>query len=200
MTATLPKERPILFSDPMVRAIRKPTAHRPKTKTRRIIKASWYRCLDLDDPEDRAKAIEGCPYGQVGDRLWVREAWSPDHSTFYPHFSVIYRADGYDPLQECQYLGDRPGHVWSSEQNGWYPFRWRPSIHMPRHLCRLRLEIESVEIQRLQQIDEADAIAEGSDDLAAFRKLWADLNESRGFGWDVNPFVWVIGFKRITPL
>lgn len=233
---TAQQEKPILFSDPMVRAI---LADR-KGQTRRVIKPTWSRCLDLADDDDRAKALAMCPYGKPGTRLWVRECFSLDHARFYPHYPIIYRADGYDPLQDAGPDPDHPGQVYSPEQNGWFPFRWRPSIFLPREHCRILLRVTDVRIEALQDITEQDAIAEGmernchewnlprfsrkcpecsrfevcrardefihdglkDDDEAvtakeAFQWLWSKINGDGEFGWDANPWVFVVSFERI---
>jgi hypothetical protein len=198
------KERPILFSGPMVRAI----LQGRKTQTRRIIKPDWSRCLDLDDADDRGKAIERCLYGQPGDRLWVRETWTPDHAAFYPNFPCVYRADaGYE------YDRNEKGETYSIEQKAWYPYRWRPSIFMPRWASRITLEITGVRVERLQDISEADAIAEGCaashpsidaisrefgyPDFARsqFAQLWESINGLDS--WSATPWVWVVEFNRL---
>jgi hypothetical protein len=130
------------------------------------------------------------PFGEPGDRLWVREAWgyNPDFPGM-PGFAC-YRAD--------------PGH----EHDG---IKWKPSIHMPRSACRIKLEITDVRIERLNDCSHEDAEAEGirflrdvpdADETLTPRQLfmclWDSINEDRGLGWDVNPWVWVIQFQR-TP-
>jgi hypothetical protein len=176
-------ERPILFSAPMVRAILSGT----KTQTRRVVKGMallWLR-PDGFTPEFTALPENGlCPYGQPGDRLWVREAWRawPD--------GVAYRADISD--------ADLADAVHAP---------WRPSIHMHRAASRITLEITAVRVERLQDISEADAKAEGvtrpvpmlDDDpstyVDAFGDLWASINGPGS--WDSNPWVWVIEFRRV---
>lgn len=231
-------EKPILFSDPMVRAL----LNGSKTHTRRIIKPTWSRCLDLADDDDRAKALAMCPYGQPGTNLWVRECFTLDHARFYPHHPIIYRADGYDPLQAQGPDPDHPGEVFSPEQKAWYPFRWKPSIFLPREQCRIVLKVKDVRIEALQDVTEEDAINEGMErnchewnlprylrkcpscsrfemcasrnefihdglgDLDdpvtardAFRYLWGKINGETEFGWDANPWVFVVSFERIKP-
>lgn len=152
-----------------------------------------------------------CPYGQVGDRLWVREAWFDNCPGYGPEQAELYyKADG---------LPDFDGE--ESE------LRWRPSIHMPRWASRLTLEIVSVRVERLQDISEADAIAEGgvytdtgknrwgqqangwshrgnttADTCLltakfSFWNLWDSINGSGS--WDANPWVWVVEFKVVQP-
>ena len=202
-------EYPIIFSGPMVRAI----LDGQKTITRRICKKahngfslagavyparergwiSWWPGNHAGLAEFTKKQYrEGwsCPYGSVGDTLWVRETWTMDPNDYgYPQEQwrnfVAYRAD--DPEQKVTHWG------------------WRPSIHMPRWACRLRLRITSVRPERLQDITENDAEAEGVDYLpaapaaldhrTAFAGLWDSLNAKRGHPWSDNPWVWVIGFS-----
>lgn len=208
-------DRPLLCADEMVRAI----LHGLKTQTRREIGRlaglgpvtefqssttpgyDWImRCRRrLWQDFRHAEVMKRCPYGEAGDRLWVREAWTPDHVAFYPCFPIVYRADfgqPYDRNERCE--------VYSSEQQAWYPFRWRPSIFMPRHYSRILLDILSVRIERLQDISEDDARAEGvkgfqNDDGSSrfvdpFRILWDKIN-GKG-AWERNPMVWAITFKR----
>jgi hypothetical protein len=226
----MPTEKPILFSGPMVKAIMEGR----KTMTRRVVKPQPYiekRCgydawrwdhgpggsyttwkTSLDPLAFVGMACERrpCPYGRVGDRLWVRENWSPDHAAFYPNFQVVYQAEGYDPREVSSRGKVLPFAISPEEStNRKFPFRWRPSIHMPRRVCRIVLEITDVRVERLQGITEEDATAEGIDDLwlvqhqvgpprkREFWYLWDSLNGPRGFGWDVNPWVWVISFKRV---
>lgn len=195
------KERPILFSAPMVRAI----LDGRKTQTRRVVKPQPHdtheiECgiyhptvIDRHGEEDAGPPIFGaysmdgewgckCPYGQPGDRLWVREAFGTCDS-YVPH--VFYRADG-----------EAPNH----------DFKWKPSIHMPRWASRVTLEIVSVRVERLQGINRGDAMAEGCPFPNMARetdpRTWfVDLLESiNGAGsWEANPWVWVIEFKRVQP-
>lgn len=184
-----------------------------KTQTRRIVKpqptgsSTWLPWnngqREIFAPNNTAATPASlvCPLGTVGDRLWVREAWSPDHAAFYPNFPIVYRADFGDEYER----NDR-GEVYSSEQKRWYPFRWRPSIHMPRHHSRITLEITGVRVERLQDISPDDAIAEGISiaaeptplqklcAVAEFRNLWQSIYGPDS--WDANPWVWVVEFKK----
>ena len=178
---TLPaqtKERPILFSGEMVRAI----LDGKKTQTRRVAKGVALEWLDDAgfDPEFVAKDNDLCPYGKVGDRLWVRETWG-----MLPHpkqaSQIIYKADNEIDLD-----------------------KWKPSIHMPRWVSRIVLEITDIRIERVQDITASDIKMEGvdvfGDDLVKktlFSDLWNKINAKRGFGWDKNPWVWVVTFKRV---
>ncbi|HTI18995.1 MAG TPA: hypothetical protein VL598_15150 [Trinickia sp.] len=211
------RELPILFSGAMVRAIL--DGH--KTQTRRPIKGF---ALDLLQPGNFTAEFVALPengnspYGYAGDHLWVKETfvafgrWETRYSdkkkrnewrfvdlTLEAGFS--YRFDGADPdARRC--AGAAP--TW----------RRRPSIFMPCAASRITLEVTGVRVERLQDITEADAIAEGvtiedrhkigycsgatrPPSIRAYAELWDSLNAARGYPWDVNPWVWVIEFKRI---
>jgi len=173
------KERPILFSAPMVRAI----LEGRKTMTRRVTKRLL---LGLPQAEMNAQ----CLYGQPGDRLWARETWAENIDG-----DIVYRADN----GVAESMIDR----------------WRPSIHMPRWASRITLEITGVRVERLNEITEADARAEGVecfDDTKTFRSYWDDfcvcLSAKDSFqtlwakingpdSWDANPWVWVVEFRRV---
>ena len=176
-------------------------------------------------------AIE-CPYS-VGDRLWVRETWRVGAwSENTGSLAIDYRADGYCRAEWIE-IPDDDGDIFNmywvqstddaekvfgrqelySWEIGQSPCRWRPSIHMPRWASRITLEITEVRIQRVQEITEEDARAEGIDmDIplmphvpgmgathpsAVFSDLWDSIYAKRGFGWDSNPAVWVIEFRRV---
>jgi hypothetical protein len=128
-----------------------------------------------------------CPYGLPGDRLWVRETWGPRITNGEP-----------DPRQ--QYVKYRADDVDDSpcDENDWHEWedRWRPSIHMPRWASRITLEVTGVRIERLQDISEADARAEGVVDTLAFEELWDSINGSGA--WDANPWCWCISFKPLA--
>lgn len=203
------KERPILFSGAMVRALLAGT----KTQTRRAVRKQF--APDAIVAEVAATTPEGwqvsghsglwwddagaciddairCPYGMPGDRLWVREAWARTR-VFGAEF-VVYRE------------GDNRTD---------YGGPWKPSIHMFRRDSRITLEITGVRVERLQDISDLDAIAEGiglnasaagipmttPPDLTMPRAMYRDLWESiNGAGsWAANPWVWVVEFKRVTP-
>lgn len=191
-----PKERPILFSDPMVEAILAGT----KTQTRRLVKGEL---LGIDPATNEPFAVRStswCPYGAAGDELWVREAWAPVSHAYskktLKDAGVIYRA----------------GRV---HHTGAYPIRWKPSIHMFRKASRIQLMVTEVRVQRLQDISEEDAEAEGVrpdpevlDRVPypshpfkdAYAKLWDQINgKTPGSSWAANPWVWVVSFKRLNP-
>lgn len=153
------RERPILFSGPMVRAI----LEGRKTQTRRLLKAAaaeivgdllgqpkWY----LDRDPDR---VIRCPYGALGDRLWVREAWRAEERESDAVDGVRFRADdSFREIENTRAAADAWVYVYN---NGKHGNGWRPGIHMPRWASRLTLELTDVRVQRLQDIDEADARA-----------------------------------------
>lgn len=198
------KERPIIFSGEMVKAI----LDGRKTQTRRIIKPqpiSEEKCYQLTGsgysiftdsnsfPEWRIAGAVGvvckesglkngyhwkCPYGQPGDRIWVREKFHirPDKTIFY--------AEEY-PEVKSRLL-----------------FKWKPSIHMPRWASRITLEIVQVRVELLQDISQEDARKEGmhcpycETEKGLFENLWNKIHGPDA--WDKNPWVWVIEFRRIT--
>ncbi|MFT4076459.1 MAG: hypothetical protein QM647_13115 [Asticcacaulis sp.] len=200
-------ERPILFSAPMVRAI----LDGRKKMTRRVIKpAPGPRADEFDSETMNAAWQEGwidvkCPYGKVGDRLWVREAFST--GGLAPN-EAYYRASAFD--------------------RDWYDFtpdevaeiRWKPSIHMPRWASRITLEITDVRVERLNDISKDDIYAEGAitDEWLEWRedavnigmppgssimnehdvweRLWDSINGLK-FPWASNPWVWIVEFKRV---
>ncbi|MBD1295510.1 hypothetical protein [Pseudomonas aeruginosa] len=206
------KERPILFTGPMVRAI----LEGRKTVTRRVVKPPPDFLGSMVDPNTPFKTLDAglharitCPHGQPGDRLWVREAWAADA-----------QVDAIAPRDLSQgepiwYPAD-----FSVRQTGCSMIskgRGRPSIHMPRWASRVLLEITAVRVERLQDISEEQALAEGVHgepcdharqacgdigcwgDTAkgAFGFLWESLNGEGS--WVANPWVWVVEFKRVTP-
>ena len=182
------KERPILFSGPMVRAI----FDGRKTQTRRAIKTGG---IPYDEFWAEQWLRKGkCPFGTPGDRLWVRETWAQPFAEGGGSNGVIYRADG------PEYLGlAERRHGWGADGD------WRPSIHMPKRFARLWLDVKKVRVARLQDMSYADAAAEGAPMLGptggppiepTFPELWDSLNEKRGHGWDTNPWVWVVEFER----
>lgn len=207
------KERPILFSGPMVRAILQGC----KTQTRRAVKP-WLPAKPSGKPlpDDLAYLSDftcyrtTCPYGQPGDRLWVREHWATDiqFDRIPPRelptaYAVRYLADG----DHRSGLGDADG-------------KDRRAFHMPRWASRLLLEIVSVRVERLNCCSEADAVAEGADPIFyehgsaadqglidlplmevgfpyrnGYAALWEQINGPDS--WAANPWVWVVEFKRV---
>lgn len=199
------KERPILFSAPMVRAI----LAGKKTQTRRIVKpqpewaeGAWYwrhprynnglgvHYFHTDAESAAEKMATVCPYGVAGDRLWVREtyrSWMGSHDAGSPR-CIAYKADG-----------------------GEIAMPWKPSIYMPRMLSRITLEVVAVRVERLQDITESDAEREGFERsfepdgseygaelttaCEAFEALWHKINGADS--WTANPWVWVVEFRSL---
>ncbi len=219
------KERGILFSAPMVRAILAGT----KTQTRRVVKHRAFGASDTPGYDwtfrnprtggcwndvSHARMLELCPYGVIGDRLWVRETWQAWER-------VSHEYDEWEPLDRER----RAGATWAewldehrppdsieyratSESQG----PWTPAIHMPRWASRILLEVTGVRVERLQAITEADAKAEGVRpfplDLegdcwtdgtyrTAYNYLWNEINGWNPNSWVANPWVWVVEFKRV---
>jgi hypothetical protein len=197
------KERPILFSGEMVRAI----IEGRKTQTRRVIKKTvdftsqdklpknwiWAKHM-LPDEDAEFIGVPACPYGQVGDKLWVRETWD------------VRFLEGVSEKQLC-FRADMTSINCPDNFKGELNYNWRPSIFMPRWASRILLEVVSIRVERLQDISEEDAIAEGIsknmfpiDGLyfasQLFAELWNEINGKK-HPWESNPWVWVVEFKRI---
>ncbi len=209
------KERPILFSGPMVRAL----LDGSKTQTRRVVKPQPThfnpvgvprRVIPTGGPSD----VIRCPYGQPGDRLWVRESWQFYDWTEDGQPCARFAADNATtwPLRIPEEQADRLNEIWAglsapenySIDNHARDRRWRPSIHMPRWASRITLEITGVRVERLQDITRGDAMSEGCPfpNMAKGedpRKWYADLwNEINGpAAWDANPWVWVVEFRML---
>jgi len=164
------KERPIIFSTDSVRTI----LEGRKTQTRRVMK-SPPEPIGIVAPK---KIV--CPFGTMGDRLWVREKWSRDNFHGIAMPDVIYAADFPDDAVVAA---------------------WQNPMFMPRKYSRLTLEIVNVGYQRLQSMWHHDARDEGyglhPDCLKWYREAWDKLNAKRGYDWESNPWVWVIKFKKV---
>lgn len=207
------RERPILFNADMVRAV----LNGSKTQTRRMLSprhleliglaARAGECSPLESGHQHANSQsyyrEFCPFGAVGDRLWVRETWSEDFANYYPHDRVWYAAAD-DRRLDIEVVDGVRG-IFSPESNVHVPFRWRPSIHMPRWASRITLEITGVRVEPLQTITLGDICKEIGCSLYDFRpatdgfRVWAELwNSIYGEdSWQANPWVWVVEFKRV---
>lgn len=203
------KERPILMTPENAQKCHDGT----KTQTRRLNgleeinedPGSWTRTfLDIAQAFVFGKrpVVPGghrqiqCPYGVVGDRLWVREAYCCEYDDdcipipgkyFYKGTGVEVRAVDGDGFQK-----------WRKDGTGCSP--WIPSIHMPRFACRTVLEITEIRVERLQEISEEDARAEGIQEVGIgavhdFMILWESINGQGS--WELNPWVWVIAFKKV---
>lgn len=221
-------EKPILFSAPMVQAI----LEGRKTQTRRAIKSLEYfgGLGDENDPSCYGRAyVNGysflvnetqdpnnnqipCPYGQIGDELWVRETWQGFRQTNYE----------YDEWEEMESPKDRHEYIYTPVYRADgknHPEKWQPSIFMPREYSRIQLSITDVRVERLNDISDDDAMWEGADVWAenpdnrpvspngcidkynnckqAFEALWESINGAGS--WDQNPWVWVVDFERVKP-
>jgi hypothetical protein len=194
-------ERPILFSAPMVRAILAGT----KTQMRRVVKGMALEWLRPDGftPEFTAAPENGlCPYGKPGDRLWVRETFIHEPAEYCWEASVSIPCRPASTVYRADYEGD-------TRRGG-----WKPSIHMPRALSRITLDITGVRVERLQDISEADALAEGivqlhdggyglpagehyhsADPRQSYLSLWEAINGPGSV--EANPWVWCVEFARV---
>lgn len=221
------KERPIIFNSDMVRAV----LDGRKTQTRRVMRvqpeSNQYGLLHITDSTKRSdigkyhwaesnatgphtrSALFSCPFGTVGNRLWVREAYRV-HSRATDVATLVYKASEQQswtqqthrvPIEKC----NKPAVV----------DKWTPSIHMPRWASRIALEITGVRVDRMYDISEADARAEGVEQLrggfwrhyqpgwtqhqlsarGSFVTLWKSIYGEDS--WQANPWVWVIEFKRV---
>ena len=216
------KERPIIFRGDMVRAI----LDGRKTQTRRVVKAARDRngsgcelapCEIAGEVNGADPDYSFCPYGQPGDRLWVRESFCEALSNYEEEreqTTVYYRADGQEVV-----VDDGDGYA-ETNKDGTLKSPWKPSIHMPRWASRITLEITDIRVERLQDISEDDADSEcfGGDipgnifpDLfpgnfdawghlsipECFGRVWDAINGQGS--WSANPWVWVLEFKRLAP-
>ncbi|HDT3077284.1 TPA: hypothetical protein QHM76_003175 [Klebsiella pneumoniae] len=231
------KERGMIFNSEMVRAI----LDGRKTQTRRIMKvqpvlngnfyevfgAAWSKGMKSIPAVPGHSLSTRCPFGAVGDRIWVRETWwqagqsharypDDDEYGWYGSRRVFYAADGNPPnepndhypkgLRGGKFSAAKPNHLW----------RKRPSIHMPRWASRILLEITDVRVERLNAISEEDARAEGIIDGGCLNcgepepcgcaNPEPDATDAFAYlwqsiygqeSWNANPWVWVISFERI---
>lgn len=217
------RERPILFSGKMIQAIL--AGH--KTQTRRLVTVPWLgarralpyepywvdtdgkllACDEYGDYHPAERWLSG--YGDPGDQLWVRETWCLAHPDYHSEEEGLRKGRPVRDGRWCHYaatddvdMGDGLG--------------WRPSIHMPRWASRISLEVTEVRIERLQEIGDNDAVAEGfGEERGAvgqqvrpgprerFAELWDQINgdrwPERAAAWESNPWVWVVSFRRVVP-
>ena len=216
------KERPILFSGPMVRAILDGT----KTQTRRLVKPQsailtdeMARAFDVRPPNRDNHAVVPCPYGVPGDRLYVREAFhwggrriSDDGTPWV--FLAYAETPKTRVLHPTREQFDRITFADESPEKPWTEMRMRPGIHLPKWASRITLEITTIRVERLQDISESDALAEGIERRLdgkdtecsgtgtwhwtakrAYCDLWEHINGSDS--WALNPWVWVVEFRRV---
>jgi len=215
----LKKEKPIIFSTEMVRAI----LENRKSKTRRVIKPQppensichgWVMsstepknegCAGFGPDENCVNHYSKCPW-EVGQILWVRETWSQldaDYRAVTGKFDI-------EEFKGCPI-------IYKADENPEHFNYWRSSIYMPRSAARLLLKVKDIRVERLQEITEEDARCEGcidyhdkigdgklgdvaEFDLTArdvFADLWESINLKRGYGWHLNPWVFVISFEKV---
>ncbi|EQB1352070.1 hypothetical protein ACYB2F_004502, partial [Salmonella enterica subsp. enterica] len=202
------KERGMIFNAEMVNAI----LSGRKTQTRRPIKWKQTRFTEIAERDDGslwpwAEDCErggdiwfACPYGEIGDRIWVRETFRV-HSRATDVATLVYRASVRNSWTEQTHRV--PVAVCNKPAT---PEKWTPSIHMPRWASRITLEITDVRVERLRGLSEEDAKSEGIIPSAGgvlpgweyrinFRDLWMDIYGTDN--WEANPWVWVIEFKRV---
>ena len=200
------KERPIIFSGEMVKAI----LDGRKTQTRRVMKTqpcdcaskyckiskhlvAWFPCgCDYFGAEWKngrnAERKTKCPYGEVGDRLWVRETF------------MVYDCPEFKSMEED--LTRKPLVIYKADGRKYKGEKWKPSIHMPRWASRILLEITNIRVERLQEITTGDAWDEGCphSDVSAidiwFKPIWNKIHKKE-YRWKDNPWVWIVEFKRI---
>lgn len=235
------KERGMIFNSEMVRAI----LDGRKTQTRRIMKVQPKPCNHANWPDDspdpqwksypggwccavcangttidhrhHAKGIT-CPYGTVGDRIWVRETFQGPLFDYEQMESYLEDSSKFENPEFCQYAADgKPApEYYDADDN--LRHGWRPSIHMPRWASRILLEITNIGIQRIHSISQNDAAREGlmrlpvtgrycinqgdqyfggasHDAREVFSWMWQSIYGEES--WNANPWVWVIEFKRI---
>lgn len=238
------KERPILFSGEMVRAI----LEGRKTQTRRVIKPqpidlpngvycnpynNNYEHFTFWTHDDKMILTAGgnikntahwkCPYGHPEDRLWVRETWWATNKKIYPSGvlpDIYFKADftniKNNKTEKCKLCNHK-----ISNKN--HAVKWFSPLFMPRWASRINLEITNIRVERVQDITAEDCTKEGiigvqrgggyqydtqkewnyknpisaRTPVLAYKQLWDSINSKRGYGWAVNPWVWVIEFRRI---
>lgn len=208
------KERGMIFNGEMVRA----TLDGRKTQTRRTVKPQ-------PDEDGLVKVINGpwvdtsernyrCPFGDVGDRIWVRETFQGPLFDYEQMEAYLEDSSRFEKPEFCQYAADGGHRPEYQDADDNLRHGWRPSIHMPRWASRILLEITNVRVDRLNAISQEDAQSEGTE-LTGWRPTYSDPDSggevmtpydnfaelwSSIYGdesWKANPWVWVIEFKRV---
>jgi hypothetical protein len=239
-------DRPILFSGPMVRAILagqktvtrralKPQPVRSLPHTEAVEQDGGHGTLDIHHPlgwrwknsfaTDEVGGVSQlanqytCPYGMTGDRLWVRETWLPDPPIDDTWASTEWNGCGRRIADVVSHYRKPEWCLYAASWERVNDLAWKPSIHMPRWASRITLEVTGVTVERLQDITEEQAKAEGVTPFGsslgadqriagedrgrthgthpytlAYAVLWDELNADRGFGWATNPWVWAVSF------
>lgn len=211
------KERGIIFNSEMVRAI----LDGRKAQTRRVMKVqpvlngNWWEAYGAAWGKENKSVpaapchslANNCPYGQVGDRLWVRETWQGPLVDSEKAYDLFKDPAPYQKVENCVYKADgghAPEYI-DFDDN--FQQGWRPSIHMPRWASRITLEITDVRVERLQAASDDDFKAEGyplereltggsTDPFCWFRHLWNSISKPE-CNFESNPWVWVIEFKKV---
>ncbi|MFP1749233.1 morphogenetic protein [Lonsdalea quercina] len=199
------KERGMIFNGEMVRAI----LDGRKTQTRRPVNGTATALLWLRGEYPQKKYNIGCPFGNVGDRIWVRETWQGP-LVEEQDILVSHDPDEFKNPEFCEYAADGGSRPEFCDDDGGVHHGWRPSANMPRWASRITLEITGVRVERLHDISDEGAIAEGAPNLECqpynpqdehkaqtwFRGVWSGI-----YGpdvWKSNPWVWVIEFKVVS--
>lgn len=210
-------EHPIIYQTDMIRAY----LDDKKSMTRRVIKGIDNKCDELVNTgnnnwqmrwakNNRLPLLEicniHCPYGQVGDKLWVRENYAEWQGTS----ECIKNYDMPEEEAKDYIIYKATSKDWSGlikDKHNGHPWDIRPSIHMPRWASRLTQTITDIKVERVQDITEEDAKSEGIIGVPtafgllykpAFSRLWDSINAKRGYSWKSNPWVWVISFPKYT--
>ena len=217
-TATEVKERPIIFTGDSVLGILE--CH--KTQTRRVMPAlkhpEWTGYMILanksyaiecgpDYPDDESDCVKN-PYGVTGDRLWVRETWATGKSLDRMNVMQIVKSAseaGFSPGAPIWYRADGAYQAWGDDDERDFDGkgRIRAAMFMPRWASRLTLELTDVRVERVQDIGDDDCKSEGCVQIIPeyprnqFRDVWDSINAKRGYGWEKNPWVWAITFKKL---
>lgn len=182
---------PMLFNTEMVKAI----LDGRKTCTRRVLKHPFEVHPNgfITKPHGNDRLCPYTPPYQPGDILYVRETWSEIRNADGSHKKYVYKASDQYPFGESGYI---------------IKFKWKPSIHMPKEAARIWLKVTDVRVERLQEMDKTDALKEGIDPrlclnlshaLTKFKKIWDSTIKKSDldiYGWDADPWVWVIEFER----
>lgn len=230
------KERPIIFSGDMVKTI----LDGKKTMTRHLVKFKDFTTdsitpLHIELAEGRYCLFNErngwligypkCPYGKIGDRLWVRETWIEGYDDPLIEsegddenaVSIIYKADGKEEYRTCS---AETAENWGNFSADSEMVGFKSPIHMPRWASRLLLEITDIRVERLNDISDEDAVKEGlrilpasgryvvspgdqyfgsasHDAVEVFSWLWDSINAKKGYPWSSNPWVWVVEFKVV---
>ena len=218
------KQRPIIFNTEMVKAI----LDGRKTQTRRILKvpkngrikpgtvvhSNGVISICFDQSGCAEWKMLKCPHGKIGEHLWVRETWATEKYCDNKKPSELHG------IETIWFLSDGDYNGIGTHTQG----KTRPSIFMPRWASRINLEITDIRVERVQDIKERDCEAEGIevaesigdyagtlwtartgkatfsffDAQSAFQYLWDSINAKRGYGWESNPHVWIIEFKKVA--